>query len=104
MFHVGQHVVCVEGKWHTGVSPLIRGRVYTVSRITMGSGFGPNGEWLCGQGLVLCEVHNPTNEPDYTNGFWAGRFRPLSSTRLDVFRALLTKTPAPVPALIHEAQ
>jgi len=91
MFHAGQHVVCVDAKFiGRGVSPLERGRVYTVSHIGKALGASKYESltpcWL--EVVVLVEVTNIYHmggDP----GFSPHRFRPLSSTRLDVFRQLL---------------
>ena len=97
MFHVGQHVVCVDAG---GAPSLKNGAVYTVACV-IGPGLAiweSRGFRGKGYGILLIEAA----PRDGYHAFAPQRFRPLSSTRLDVFRALLTKTPAPVPAT-HEA-
>jgi hypothetical protein len=84
MFHVWQHVVCVDAD---GAPALHVGVVYTVkawwetdpARCTDMRGRS------CVGGLLLFEVFPAPG----TRGFADHRFRPLSSTRLDVFRQLL---------------
>lgn len=83
MFHVGQHVVCVDAE---GASELSVGIVYTIT----GCGQAlPNAIDACGRRaywwVVLAEV---LATGGYTS-FSGSRFRPLSSTRLDAFRQLL---------------
>ena len=69
MFHAGQHVVCVDDSEDAhGCRALTNGAVYTISGT-------PN------YYVEVVEV------PDAL--YWPRRFRPLSSTRLDVFRQLL---------------
>jgi len=93
MFHVGQLVVCVDGRWdrcsgYKEFSPT-KGVVYTVREIV------EHGENI---GLQLEEIINPPYL--YIEGFCevafaAARFRPVVETRLDVFREML----APVPGV-----
>lgn len=80
MFHAGQHVVCVDvGKLRP--TPLELGRVYTVK----GHFIAMMPPHTGAVGLYLYEVAPPAS---YV-AFNAKLFRPLSSTRLDVFRQLL---------------
>lgn len=87
MFHVGQHVVCIHDPVSCGVSGwwpqadvqfLRKGSVYVVSGI-----YQPRNA-TCAAPQYLRLVGQPTESEYDSRGF-----RPLSSTRLDVFRQLL---------------
>lgn len=82
MFHVGQHVVCVNT---CSSGALTKGAVYTVAEVgEVPEGFLDSGDTY----LMLVEVAPP---PPYRS-FPPKAFRPLSEDRLSIFRSLLTKT------------
>ena len=87
MFHVGQHVECIHDPVSCGVSDwwpqadvqfLRKGAVYVVAGI-----YQPRSA-TCAAPQYLQLVGQPTK-----NEYDSRAFRPLSSTRLDVFRQLL---------------
>lgn len=105
MFHVGQHVVCIanlrKDLLPDSVNPVLKGHIYTVREVR------DDAPWSHGKSSIVLLLHEVSNthligtkhgstycyvEP----GFCQNGFRPLSSTRPDVFRALLTKTPEEV--------
>lgn len=83
-FHIGQHVVCVEDE-ETGWAPCaIKGCVYTiVELIAVGDG-------ECN--LQFAELYYDGDEKFYP-GFRAECFRPLSESRLEIFRQMLVDPP-----------
>jgi len=82
MFHVGQHVVCVDAD---GAPMLSKGSVYTV----VGHEPLDEYEWRGISRIVAPVVLAEAKPSKPHRGFSPERFRPLSSTRLDVFRRLL---------------
>ena len=95
MFHVGQHVVCVDDQWRDRHKRglLKKGSVYTVMGWSTVQSFYYGSE-IDTYGALLDEVKNPI-EPDSVVdiGFAAHRFRPLQDSRLDIFRHLLVNPP-----------
>lgn len=98
MFHVGQHVECIANLRKEclpgSANPVLKGNIYTVREVR------DDAPWLHGKSSIVLLLHEVSNahligtrhgtwycyvEP----GFRQNRFRPLSSTRLDVFRQLL---------------
>ena len=86
----GMRCVCIHGPFFPGddddIEPIVGG-VYTVRSVELCSGFVV---------LRLREIVN--SERSYVDGngergFLGNRFRPLSETRLDQFRAHLAPTP-----------
>jgi hypothetical protein len=96
-FRVGQKVLCVDGSAHWGghgdeMLP-VEGNIYTIRELVD-----------CheeGVGVRLVEV---LNQPRHYNiGFMEGcllpeRFRPLVTTNIGVFKAMLTRPRQPVDA------
>lgn len=96
MFHVGQKVVCVDDCWGTEDSrwcrmtpnrPVLR-CVYTIRLVEM----FPDGM----AGFLLCELRNP--EGAFYEGFsepqfGARRFRPVKTTNIEIFTAMLAPQP-----------
>ena len=93
MFHVGQHVVCVDAEVHHlapwplcdhDMDGLRSGVVYTIRAVGVFRGL---------ESVWLHEIVRPirgANAHKYGEaGYSPHRFRPLASTRLDVFRQLL---------------
>lgn len=101
MFHVGQHVVCVDDDENSfkiaGVTyrrvtldGLTAGRVYTVRIV------GPTIHkhvHLCPVDLWLEELHRPHRSDGREPGFAAARFRPVDETKLSIFKAMLVSPP-----------
>lgn len=89
-FHVGQMVVCVDDKpaapkWG-GVSFPVRGRVYTIRAVFRHTS-GADGVWLE-------ELRNPfAAKYGLEWGYKARRFRPVKTTSIDQFTALLNPAP-----------
>ena len=97
-FHVGQKVICVNDIFtitsHNIVpNRPVKGCVYTIRGFDI---YPP----LVGTAIWLEEIINPevdfeedgvegTQEPS----FWAWRFRPIRTTSIDVFTAMLAPTP-----------
>lgn len=84
MFHVGQKVVCVDDaprKWDLTPSQLSKGSVYTLTSIVSHHVFGV--------GVTLAEViPAPPND-----GWHIERFRPVVTTDISIFQAMLVPTP-----------
>lgn len=88
-FHVGQKVVCVDvNPWRAedDLGGLTKGSVYTIRRV----GFHqhpthPIGRYL---GIVVDEIYRPCQTP-----YLASRFRPVHTTSIAVFKAMLAPTP-----------
>lgn len=93
-FHVGQLVVCVDDRRSVerGIKPppggfigdldgLTRGRIYTVRRICFD-------DYFLLTIVVLDEIVRPQDD-----GYDSTRFRPLSDTRISVFRKMLEPSP-----------
>lgn len=82
MFHVGQHVECIDAD---GANELVKGCVYTVTGV-----FEVYREIdVLGRPVAISLDLEEAEPNPCTSGFNSIRFRPLSSTRLDVFRQLL---------------
>ena len=100
MFFVGQKVKCVNDRnWPTprqfgAYTPLlpVRGRVYTVREVVpmMREGWDEDG-------LLLEEIVNPIqtrpNGNTFELTFRMSRFRPVRTTSIDIFRAMLEPVP-----------
>ena len=94
-FRLRQKVVCVNDKWDADANKYVpnrprKGGVYTIRGFDADP-FDPNEP-----GVYLEEMVNP--ERDYLNGriegsFYAHRFRPIRTTSIDVFTAMLAPTP-----------
>jgi hypothetical protein len=89
---VGQKCVCIDDKPHPlnwrGLDGLRKGEVYTIRRI----GFDVDGTF----GIWLSEIIRPHQDgaPEWGElPFVATRFRPVKTTSIECFKALL----APVP-------
>ena len=91
-FHVGQKVVYVDGSkpnlsWDGHTIPVL-GAVYTVRELI---------SWQGLDGLLLHEISNPVSAGSGLEcGFLAHRFRPVQTTSIEVFRALLNPKPEDV--------
>ncbi len=99
VFKIGQKVVCINDSLnvcHTSKLPIIKGEVYTIT------GFGDPDAAPC---LVLAGVPNIFKEHIDLNknygttypvdiGWRADRFRPVKTTSIDVFTAMLNKQPS----------
>ena len=98
MFHVGQHVVCVDlrpnkrgffPRYSDTVIPVLRG-IYTVRRIFDAKRYGYDAA-----GVLLTEIVNPVRRYITPEGrrvrveqfFLASRFRPVKRTSIEVFPA-----------------
>lgn len=90
-WHVGQKVVCVNDTWNVarliglGESKPVAGRVYTIRKILVVSD---------GVGFLLDEIVNVPRlytEGIFEHGFFAFRFRPVTtkSTDISIFRRLV---------------
>lgn len=99
MFHVGQLVECVngepasEGGYGDETYPQ-KGSIYTIRDI-----------YTCRVwGITKVRLHELVQEARrysdgiYEPGFGADRFRPLSESRLAIFRQMLAPTPEHEPA------
>jgi hypothetical protein len=106
-FHVGQRVVCVNGRnWpaprqfgdYTPTHPK-QGEVYTVRAIVLKTLEGYDED-----GLHLVEIVNPTRTKrdgsTFELAFRMSRFRPVRTTKIDVF--LRTLEPEPAGNLLAE--
>jgi len=87
-FHVGQKVVCVDDRGWNGaaISLPVKGEVCTVR------GFSKSalGIWL------LLEEHRSGTTFPFTGeerGFMPERFRPVKTTSIELFRAMLVNPP-----------
>jgi hypothetical protein len=94
-FHVGQRVVCVAtGPWKAtlelGYKTPVRGEVYTVREVYVDSGDEVT------VGVRLVEIVNPATYYGYEVGWYAGEFRPVKTTDISIFLAMLQKTPEEV--------
>ena len=104
MFHVGQHVVCVDDRdsrqlgflpppgsvFEGTMDGLARGIVYTIRGLYEDSFSGPM--------VRLQEIRRAPDGFDHVRGecgFSAVRFRPLDESRLTVFRQMLVTPPSP---------
>ena len=103
MFHVGQKVVCVNARprrkdlhprYVSTVTPRLRA-VYTIRDIFDASPYG-----FDEPALLLVEIVNPVRGYSAPTGpvvceqFWlASRFRPVRTTSIDIFRAMLEPVP-----------
>ena len=98
-FEVGQHVVCVDDKWHgfsgwhsrnhmpTG---LTKGKVYTVERVYTTAAY-----WQGAKTVVVClSLKEAKKEPapasPECDGWHVSRFRPLPKLRVEDFLAAST--------------
>ena len=103
-FQVGQKVVCVDLRTRgDGLNPFYRGTmlpllgaVYTVRHVFDAGRYGYDGEGA----LLLAEVSNPVRYYMAPAGpveceqfFLDYRFRPLRSTSIEVFTAMLEPAP-----------
>jgi hypothetical protein len=111
-FRVGQRVVCVNTSrwprwlWRFGFKLTLpkQGGVYTVRAIYAGRADGRNED-----GVWLVEIVNPTLLLKAPNGrlsttelaFRMSRFRPLRTTNIDVFTAMLEPAPKQPADLIE---
>mgnify|MGYP001610460208 CR=1 FL=1 len=94
-FHIGQKIVLINDKWSADADKYVpnrpvKGGVYTIRGFDGGQ-LDPD-EF----GVFLEEMVNP--ERDYLGGrqegsFYAHRFRPVRTTSIDVFTAMLAPTP-----------
>jgi hypothetical protein len=98
MFHVGQLVVCVDDSMARGASPFPgahmarRGTIYTVRAII---------SFPIRDVFLFEELNNEHLVPEYFGaepGFATERFRPLSDSRLAIFRQMLAPIPEHEPA------
>ena len=95
MFHIGQHVVCVDDKPCGGkvydLAGIRRGSVYTVRAVATDYEFSQGVEsavWL-----VEVERFQYFADPPFA----AARFRPVVESKIDIFRALLVTPPVDTP-------
>ncbi len=87
MFHVGQLVECVDdGRDRAPESNLSKGTIYTVTDVR-GGDFR---HWGTIEVLWLAEVYPPSG---YC-GFAGPCFRPLTDSRIAVFRQMLSPVPS----------
>lgn len=97
-FHVGQKVVCINDR---GIENDLfergptKGEVYTIRNIRT--------DKRGNVGFRLVEIvnqPNPRREPDETGdreaGFYARRFRPVKTTSIEIFKAMLVNPPREV--------
>lgn len=99
MFHIGQHVVCVNDEERAFVIPghsyigdlngLKRGNVYTIRGIAP----APRHYAGCVLMVSLEEIHRGSMAGGGEAGFALERFRPLDEAKLAIFRALLVTPP-----------
>lgn len=94
-FHVGQKVVCVDDtpfgplrSYGTGL-PVV-GRVYTVRRVAIWANWKRTEGGL---GLWLDEFVRPLASDGREHPFSARRFRPLRTTDISIFQAMLVTPP-----------
>ena len=88
-FHVGQNIVCVDdapGRV-SGVSALVRGRIYTIR------GINTKSENEIGFLLVGVPRRRPDHRDGSERGWVSTRFRPLDESRLSIFREMLVTPP-----------
>jgi hypothetical protein len=88
-FHLGQQVVCVDVSPNPdGISTytaLLRLRsIYTIRGVTM---------WANGPGVLLEEIILPPYYDGREMTYWPWRFRPVKTTDISCFTAVLKKTP-----------
>ncbi|BCH63025.1 hypothetical protein RvVAT039_02410 [Agrobacterium vitis] len=99
-YQPGRRVVCVEDfsdcTDHLSVAP-VKGAVYTIE--TAEIGIGADGKTALGLAFVEFVSRCVPGSPYQTKqGVWmfdAVHFKPLDERRLDQFRHMLTKAPAP---------
>ena len=103
-FHVGQKVICVNDLGNTSgytYGPTLpkRGSVYTIREIVPRGAYGYDED-----GLFLVEIVNPLCIHLFPSGpmkgelqFRVSRFRPIRTTSIDVFLAMLEPTPVHGP-------
>lgn len=94
-FHVGQKVVCVDDDWtapgYDVPTGLTVGSVYTITGVISSSVHCA--EYMGARdhlALLLAEVDHPIF-PDI--GFASPRFRPVKTTDISIFRAMLVAPP-----------
>lgn len=100
MFHVGQHVVCVDDRVgvfdvpgvayndERGLDGLRRGVVYTIRAV------GDDGVPSLSKATVwLAEIQRPPSKGWGETGYAAERFRPVDETKLAIFKAMLVSPP-----------
>jgi len=101
MFHVGQLVCCISEShdWvNYGAVQFPRAKsVYSIRAV----GLFPFGHFAdLDEAVWLKEIVNPEmrfwGTPPVEPGFWAGRFRPVKDTSIEVFRSLLSPIPEEV--------
>ncbi|MVA44671.1 hypothetical protein GOZ83_06190 [Agrobacterium vitis] len=99
-YQPGRRVVCVNDLSDLSSSCSVvpkKGRVYTIRMAEMGDGV--NGEEaLCLTFMEFVSLGVPTSryQPRESEWFFVARnFKPLDERRLDQFRRMLTKAPAP---------
>lgn len=88
-FEIGQLVICIDDGplqvHRTTPSGLVKGHIYTIQEIGTTLKGGP--------GVFVCEAIRP---PFMLGAWGVSRFRPLSSSRLEVFREMLVNVPKEV--------
>ncbi len=95
MFHIGQKMVCINDKpmlfTRSDVISIVNGRIYTIRGIDL-DGCAVDGI----PGLWLEEV---VDQPERTclgvreRSYCASRFRPVRTTDISIFTAMLAPTP-----------
>lgn len=94
-FRVGQKVVCIDGNIGGGCGLEtfpIKGMVYTVRAVRWS-------DWHQSEQLRLVEIENePRRYHDgvFECGFNSQRFRPVKTTSIEIFRAMLVNPPREV--------
>lgn len=91
-FVVGQRVVCIndDGDWGSAARPE-KSRIYTIREIFT---------WVGRVGLRFEEIVNPVAAIwNIEFGYDHVYFRPVKETNIDVFTAMLNKTPSPTKEL-----
>ena len=76
-FHVGQKVVCIDDRQRNLPTNCVRGVVYTISDIYV------HPQW--GMKVYLHEIQ----APPFNQGYFADRFRPVRTTDISIFTAML---------------
>ena len=108
-FHVGQKVVCIndqaDDQWDGETVP-VKGVVYTIREIGEGLAHygGPDGPLIPNLGFRLEEIRNPklrklNHEPIEVWFAWQ-QFRPVQTTDISVFEAMLK--PIQIPETISK--
>lgn len=88
-FHLGQKVVCIDdGLWPDEPPPyVVKGHIYTIS------GFEESPAWPGNIFLTFEEFPFVCAAPGWTTGYLSTCFRPVRTTDISIFTAMLVPAP-----------